>query len=99
MAATLTTIAAFFPLAILPGIMGAFINSIPRTIIIALTASFFVAITITPAVYSRLMRKRKHGRLKKIIHSMKFDSKVMVILERVLSVALVVFFGLLCIFR
>ncbi|WP_430886046.1 efflux RND transporter permease subunit [Fusibacter sp. JL216-2] len=91
MAATLTTIAAFFPLAILPGIMGAFINSIPRTIIIALTASFFVAITITPAVYSRLMRKRKHGRLKKIIHSMKFDSKVMVILERILSVALVVF--------
>lgn len=59
LAATLTTIAAFFPLAILPGIMGAFINSIPRTIIIALSASFLVAITITPAIYSRLMKKKR----------------------------------------
>lgn len=49
--ATLTTVAAFFPLAILPGIIGAFINTIPRTIIITLVSSLALAITITPSVY------------------------------------------------
>lgn len=90
LAATLTTIAAFFPLAILPGIMGAFVNSIPRTIIIALSASFLVAITITPAIYSRLMKKRGKGILHKVGHTLKLDSKIMVVVEKVLSVLLVV---------
>jgi len=90
LAATLTTIAAFFPLAILPGIMGAFINSIPRTIIIALSASFMVAITITPAIYSRLMKKRDKGFFSKLGHTLKLDSKVMVQIEKVASIILVV---------
>jgi len=49
--ATLTTVAAFFPLAILPGIIGAFINTIPRTIIITLVTSLILAVSITPSVY------------------------------------------------
>lgn len=49
--ATLTTVAAFFPLAILPGIVGAFINTIPRTIIITLVTSLALAVSITPSVY------------------------------------------------
>jgi HAE1 family hydrophobic/amphiphilic exporter-1 len=51
-AATMTTVAAFFPLAILPGIIGAFINTIPRTIIMTLILSLILAITITPSVYT-----------------------------------------------
>jgi HAE1 family hydrophobic/amphiphilic exporter-1 len=51
-AATMTTVAAFFPLAILPGIIGAFINTIPRTIIMTLILSLVLAITITPSVYT-----------------------------------------------
>lgn len=90
LAATLTTIAAFFPLAILPGIMGAFINSIPRTIIIALSASFLVAITITPAIYSRLMKKRGKGIFSKLGHTLRLDSKIMIQVEKVASVILVV---------
>ncbi|MBN2259731.1 MAG: efflux RND transporter permease subunit [Clostridiales bacterium] len=58
LAATLTTIAAFYPLAILPGILGEFVNTIPRTIIIALIASLIVSITITPAIYINLSKKR-----------------------------------------
>lgn len=90
MAATLTTIAAFFPLAILPGIMGAFINTIPKTIIIALSASFLVAITITPSIYARIMKKRGVGILHKIGHSLKLDSKMMIVIEKILSVMLVI---------
>ncbi|OPL07983.1 MAG: hypothetical protein AVO33_02590, partial [delta proteobacterium ML8_F1] len=56
LAATLTTIAAFFPLAILPGIIGAFVNTIPRTIIITLVASFVVSVTIIPAIYQRIVK-------------------------------------------
>lgn len=56
-AATLTTVSAFFPLAILPGIVGAFINTIPRTIIITLITSLVLAITITPSVYYIVYRR------------------------------------------
>lgn len=59
MSATLTTVAAFFPLAILPGIIGAFINTIPRTIIITLLTSLLIAITITPSVYYFVMKHEK----------------------------------------
>ncbi len=63
LASTLTTVAAFLPLAILPGIVGAFINTIPRTIMIALVASLWISITVTPAVYSKLMSKQYFQRL------------------------------------
>ncbi len=58
MASTLTTLAAFFPIALTPGIMGAFIKPIPITVMFALGSSFFLAITITPALCSRLLRGR-----------------------------------------
>ncbi len=90
LAATLTTVAAFFPLAILPGIMGAFINTVPRTIIIALVASFGVAITITPSVYSRLLRNRSHPLLHRLVHFVKLDTSVATSVEKILSVLLVV---------
>ncbi len=93
LAATSTTVAAFFPLAILPGIMGAFINTVPRTIIIALIASFGVAITITPSIYSRLLKKRSHTLLHKIAHKMKLDSKAASSLEKAFSVLIVIVLG------
>lgn len=62
LSSTLTTVAAFLPLAILPGTVGAFINTIPRTIIIALIASLLVSLTITPSIYA-LVIGRYHRRL------------------------------------
>jgi len=80
-AATLTTVSAFFPLAILPGIIGAFINTIPRTIIITLLTSLLLAITITPAVYTLVYRR--FGKRKKPL------SPVKIIVTKVLKVIMV----------
>ncbi len=49
---TLTTCAAFSPLLFWPGIMGQFMGFMPRTLIITLSASLFVAIVVNPAVCS-----------------------------------------------
>ncbi len=56
---TLTTLAAFFPIMLTPGIMGQFIKPIPQTVIYALSASFIVAVTITPALCSMMLKKPK----------------------------------------
>ncbi len=80
-AATLTTVAAFFPLAILPGIIGAFINTIPRTIIITLLSSLIIAITITPAVYYLVYRGL--GRKQKT------PSKKWILVSKILKVMMV----------
>ncbi|MFZ5967307.1 MAG: efflux RND transporter permease subunit [Bacillota bacterium] len=65
MSSTLTTLAAFFPLALTPGIMGAWIKPIPLTVGFALSASFVVAITITPALCSIVLKQRKLGKIVK----------------------------------
>ncbi len=71
-ASTLTTLAAFYPIALTPGDMGAFIKSIPLTVIYCLIASFVVAIVVAPALCSKLLKSKKqenheskHGKLKK----------------------------------
>jgi len=49
-ASTLTTLAAFFPLIFWPGIMGEIMSYLPRTVIITLSSSLFVAMVINPAL-------------------------------------------------
>lgn len=56
LAATLTTLAAFFPLAILSGTLGDFVSTIPITIMITLVMSLIVSITITPTLSVRLLK-------------------------------------------
>ncbi len=46
---TATTLAAFLPLIFWPGIVGSFMGLLPKTLIIVLTASLFVALVIVPA--------------------------------------------------
>ncbi|MCU0665282.1 MAG: efflux RND transporter permease subunit, partial [Myxococcota bacterium] len=53
---TLTTIAAFSPLLLLPGMAGEFLSSIPLIVIISLSASYVVAMLVTPAVASIFFR-------------------------------------------
>ncbi len=50
---TLTTVGAFFPMVFWPGIMGEFMSFLPKTVIIALTASLFVALVINPVLSAR----------------------------------------------
>jgi len=65
-ASTLTTVAAFFPLIFWPGIMGEFMSYLPKTVIVTLLSSLFVAMVINPALAAiflklpfghRMMRK------------------------------------------
>ena len=58
-ASTATTVAAFAPVMFWPGIMGEFMSYLPKTVIIVLLASLFVALVITPVVASLYMRKPK----------------------------------------
>ena len=55
-ASTATTLAAFLPLAIWPGIIGEFMQYLPFTLIIVLSSSLFVALIINPMLTSVYMR-------------------------------------------
>lgn len=54
---TLTTCAAFSPLLFWPDIIGQFMGFLPKTLIVTLSASLFVAIVINPAVCSAFIAK------------------------------------------
>jgi multidrug efflux pump subunit AcrB len=58
-ASTLTTLAAFFPLALWTGIVGEFMKILPITLIIVLTASLFVALVITPVISATFIKEGK----------------------------------------
>ncbi|MDY7030504.1 MAG: efflux RND transporter permease subunit [Thermodesulfobacteriota bacterium] len=55
-ASTLTTVAAFFPLIFWPEIMGEFMSYLPKTVIITLSSSLFVALVINPALAAIFLR-------------------------------------------
>ncbi|MCG8484821.1 MAG: efflux RND transporter permease subunit, partial [Clostridia bacterium] len=59
LASTLTTIAAFSPLMMLPAVVGAFIGSIPRIVIIALSASYLIAMLFIPVFAYSFFKKSK----------------------------------------
>jgi CzcA family heavy metal efflux pump len=50
---TLTTLGAFIPMLFWPGIMGEFMGYLPKTLILALSSSLFVALVINPVLSSR----------------------------------------------
>lgn len=53
---TATTVAAFIPLMLWPGIMGQFMRYLPITLTVSLTASLFVALVINPVFIMRYMK-------------------------------------------
>jgi multidrug efflux pump subunit AcrB len=58
-AGTMTTVAVFFPLFFLSGIVGKFVKSIPFTIIFVLIASIFVALGMVPILATLISKKTK----------------------------------------
>ncbi len=61
---TLTTVAVFFPLFFISGIVGKFIASIPFTVIFVLLASIFVALGLVPTLTLMFQSDtKKHSRL------------------------------------
>jgi len=55
-ASTATTLAAFIPLMLWPGIMGEFMKYLPITLIIVLSSSLFVALVINPVLTALYMK-------------------------------------------
>ncbi|MBB6214205.1 multidrug efflux pump subunit AcrB [Anaerosolibacter carboniphilus] len=70
LSSTLTTIAAFSPLLFLPATTGSFIGGIPQMIIISLTASYGIAIFVTPLLaflfFRKSKNKKKAGKIKDV---------------------------------
>jgi CzcA family heavy metal efflux pump len=58
-ASTITTLAAFMPLFFWPGVMGSYMEFLPKTVTLTLLASLFVGLVINPAVVSAFMSRRK----------------------------------------
>ena len=50
---TLTTVGAFFPMLFWPDVMGEFMGYLPKTLILTLSASLFVALVINPVLSAR----------------------------------------------
>ena len=55
-ASTATTLAAFLPLAVWPGIMGEFMYYLPITLMVVLSSSLFVALVFNPVLTSVFMK-------------------------------------------
>ena len=60
---TVTTLCAFFPLLFWPGIMGEFMAFLPKTLMITLLASLFVALVINPTICAHMMTVHPDRRL------------------------------------
>jgi len=56
---TLTTLAAFSPMIVWPGIMGEFMKYMPITLIVTLSASLIVGLIINPALAAFFMKLKK----------------------------------------
>ncbi|MFA5537428.1 MAG: efflux RND transporter permease subunit, partial [Bacillota bacterium] len=50
LSSTLTTVGAFIPLLLLPGVAGEYVSSLPQIVILSLTFSYLVALFITPSL-------------------------------------------------
>ncbi len=62
LSSTLTTVLAFVPILLLPGNAGDFVSSISTSVIVALSASFVVAMTVIPALaglYGKVSAERR----------------------------------------
>lgn len=64
LAGTLTTLAPFFPLLFWPGVVGKFMQFLPMTLIITLTASLLVAFIINPVFAISFMKPDQDGEKK-----------------------------------
>ncbi len=62
-AGTLTTVSAFLPMLLVSGIMGEFIQTLPKTITAALLSSLFVSLIIIPTLSTKFLKigRNKNG--------------------------------------
>ncbi|MEL6870835.1 MAG: efflux RND transporter permease subunit [Pseudomonadota bacterium] len=61
LASTLTTVLGFMPVFLLPGAMGDFVGPIAMSVVLALAASFALAMTVIPALAALFIRRCEPG--------------------------------------
>lgn len=61
LASTLTTVLGFMPVFLLPGAIGDFVGPIAISVVLALTASFFLSVTIIPTLAAMFIRRCEPG--------------------------------------
>lgn len=86
---TMTTIAAFFPMIFWPGMMGRFMNLLPKTVIITLFGSLFVGLVVNPALAAIFTRV---GHVKPALREFKWPVSWIIGFGRTFKNALKVFF-------
>ena len=65
LSSTLTTIAAFIVLVLLPGFLGKIVSSMPLTVIIAISLSYIVSMVLSPVIATIFLKKQIPGNTKK----------------------------------
>ena len=64
LASTLTTVLGFMPVFLLPGAMGDFVGPIAISVVLALIASFILAVSVTPALAALFIRRCEPGQVR-----------------------------------
>lgn len=103
---TATTVLAFVPMMLMQNITGDFIRSMPLTVVYTLTASLFISLTLTPYLSSKFIRIKTTttNPIRKFLDRFietKYRSSLdfaLVHPKLVITIALVVFTGSLCLF-
>lgn len=65
LSSTLTTIAAFIVLVLLPGFLGQIVSSMPLTVIIAISLSYIVSMILSPVIATIFLKKTKESKVNK----------------------------------
>ncbi len=65
---SLTTMAAFFVIVLLPGFLGRIVSSMPLTVIITLSLSFLTSMILSPIVAVLFLKPKKHLQVVPSIH-------------------------------
>ncbi len=82
---TATTVGAFFPMVFWPDVMGEFMSFLPKTLIIVLLSSLFVALVINPTLCALIMKRKKGAELKIDPETSRPNYKAVVIYGRMLA--------------
>lgn len=77
LSSTLTTIAAFVVLVVLPGFLGEIVASMPLTVIIAISLSYIVSITLSPVLATLFLKEgRKEKNTSATIHEINIKKMI-----------------------
>jgi multidrug efflux pump subunit AcrB len=76
LSSTLTTIAAFIVIVLLPGFLGEIVSSMPLTVIIAISLSYVVSMILSPIIAVLFLKPKSTKNKKKSIHETRIKKMI-----------------------